>query len=161
MITLYEYMATRTERIAASLADFVATTNPDRLDWAPATGPESRTRSVLALVAECVGVNQYVTALLRGEAAPLVPGKTGPLPEVATSAGAYELLTASAAELAAAIRALDEDALARPYPHWRGALSGELMIEIPYRNMAYHAGQVNMIQLLDGDTEFHLPASWL
>ena len=29
-------------------------------------------------------------------------------------------------------------------------------MEMPYRNMAYHAGQVNYVQMLYGDTEFHI-----
>jgi hypothetical protein len=68
---------------------------------------------------------------------------------------------ASGTELAAAIRSLNEESLTTAYPHWRGPIVGESMLEVAYRNMAYHAGQVNMIQLLSGDTEFHVPPTWL
>ena len=39
--------------------------------------------------------------------------------------------------------------------------SGEVLIDMPYRNMTYHGGQINLIQLLLGDKEFHMaPAAF-
>jgi hypothetical protein len=162
MISLFEFQARRIERMAASLADFMSTTAPDRLDWCPATDANSQTRSVMAQVSECVSVNRYCAALLRGETPEQIPGRDG-VPPITFSdrEDAEGQLIASGRELAGAVRALDAEALTRHYPHWRGPLAGELIIEMPYRNMAYHAGQVNMIQLLSGDTEFHLPPTWL
>ena len=34
---------------------------------------------------------------------------------------------------------------------------GEVLIDIPTRNMAYHGGQINFLQLLLGDKESHIP----
>ena len=65
-----------------------------------------------------------------------------------------------AEELAAAIRGLTEEDLERTYPHPRGPRLGANLILICYRNMAYHAGQINYIQTLYGDQEFHVPANW-
>lgn len=162
MTTLFEFQARRIERMTASLAHFVATTAGDRLEWCPATDTNSQTRSVMAQVGECVGVNRYTAALLRGEAPEQFPGRNGaPLITFSNGEEAQEQLVASGQEFAAAVRALNEDALTRTYPHWRGPLTGEVLLEAPYRNMAYHAGQINMIQLLAGDTEFHLPPTWL
>lgn len=157
MTTIFQFQANKIERMAASLAHFVATTAPDKLEWRPATGDESQTRSVLEMVAECVQVNYYTAALLRGEPA----GRPAATLTFASSDEAGQQLVASGQTLAAAVAALDEEDLTRRYPHWRGQLAGEVLIEAPYRNMAYHAGQVNMIQLLTGDTEFHLPPTWL
>jgi len=157
MTTIFEFQARRIERMAASLAHFMTTTAPDKLEWSPATDTNSQTRSVMAMVGECVQVNRYVAALLRGE----TPEWAASSITFTDSEDAKQQLVASGQELAAAVLALDEDALTRLYPHWRGPLPGESLLEAPYRNMAYHAGQVNMIQLLSGDTEFHLPPTWL
>ena len=161
MTTLFEFQARKIERMAASLAHFVSTTPEDRLDWCPATDENSRTRSVMMQVSECVGVNRYAAALLRLEIPKQIPGHNAPPVTFSNSADAQQQLIDSGRELADAVRALDETALTRLYPHWRGQLAGELIIEMPYRNMAYHAGQVNMIQLLAGDSDFHLPPTWL
>jgi hypothetical protein len=162
MLSVFEFQARKIERMAASLAHFVATTAPDRLDWSPIVDDQSETRSAMAMVGECVGVNLYTAALLRGEAAPPVPGHEGnPQPTFAGSGDAVQQLISSGQKLAAAVRDLDDESLSRPYPHWRGPILGEVIIEVAYRNMAYHAGQINMIQLLTGDTEFHVPPSWL
>ena len=40
-------------------------------------------------------------------------------------------------------------------------MKGITLIEMPYRNMAYHCGQLNFIQTIYGDKEFHLPPTWL
>jgi len=162
MTTLFQFQARKIERMAASLAHFVATTAPARLNWSPATDEHSSTRSVLSQVAECVGVNEYSAALLRGETpAPFPPQNGAAMPVLSGSDDAQKRLLDSGQTLAAAVRALDEDALTRIYHHWRGPLPGEIIIEMGYRNMAYHAGQINLIQLLNGDAEFHVPPSWL
>jgi hypothetical protein len=162
MLSLFEYQARKIERMAASLAHFITATDPARLDWRPTVDEKSQTRSVLAQAGECVAANRYTAALLRGENTPPIPGRDGnPLVTLASSDEAEQQLIASGQELAAAVRALEEGALAHLYPHWRGPVQGEVMIEVAYRNMAYHAGQINMIQLLAGDTEFHVPLTWL
>ena len=157
MTTVFEFQGRKIERMAASLAHFVSATAADKLDWRPATDASSQTRSVLEQVAECVQVNRYTAALLRGEA----PEFSSLTVTLSDGEDAQQHLLDSGHEFAQAVRGLDESALARTYAHWRGSLSGEVLIEAPYRNMAYHAGQVNMIQLLCGDAEFHLPPTWL
>ncbi len=79
-----------------------------------------------------------------------------------TDAGTAQTeLRKSAAEVAAAIRALPDEALTRNYTMQLMTLSGEVLIDMPYRNMTYHGGQINLIQLLLGDKEFHMaPASF-
>ncbi len=159
-MTLQDYIAEQTERVAAALADFAATTALDRLNWEPSgegSGLDEgggKGRSVLDQIAECVGVNFRFAALLRGEPA------SEASPALQTAASAQEQLTASAAELAAAIRGLSDDALEAPLQLPRGPLLTRNLMLAPYRNMAYHAGQINFIQMLAGDTEFHSPPTW-
>jgi uncharacterized damage-inducible protein DinB len=73
---------------------------------------------------------------------------------------AQQRLMASAEELATAIRGMSEEDLDRIFLHPRAPMRGQNMIMICYRNMAYHAGQINFIQTLYGDQEFHLPPNW-
>lgn len=151
---LQDYVAEQTERVAAALADFAATTAPNRLHWEPSGEGGAKGRSVLDQIAECVGVNFRFAALLRGDAAP----DAFPAPQTATEA--QEQLTASAGALAAAIRGLSDDALEAPLQLPRGPLLTRSVMLAPFRNMAYHAGQINFIQTLAGDTEFHSPPTW-
>ncbi len=153
-MTLQDYVAEQTERVAAALADFAATTAPDRLHWEPTSEGGGQTRSVLNQITECIGVNFRFAALLRGEPALDAP----PAPQ--TAAEAQEQLTASAGALAATIRGLSEDALEALIDLPRGPLLTRNLMLAPYRNMAYHAGQINFIQTLAGDTEFHAPPTW-
>ena len=150
-MTVQEFQARKIERMAQTVAHFVATTSADRLTWCPAVGDESCTRSVLGQVAECIAVNRRFAALLSGVEPPAEQ------PAAEDGAAAQEALIASGQALAAAVRTLPDDALAKTYATPRGDLPGEVVIDLPYRNMAYHGGQINFIQLLLGDKEFHLP----
>lgn len=154
-----EYMAGQTERIAFGLAHFIATTPEDKLDWTPKVEGSTPLRSVLQQVAECVEVNRLIARVLSGGGAAPPPGNAENL-TFANGEEAQKELIASAAELAAAIRGLSEDDLKRPFHHPRGQLLGENLIIACFRNMAYHAGQVNFIQMLCGDPEFHVPSNW-
>ena len=152
-----EYMAIQIERTADSLAHFIGTTHEDKLQWQPQTEGSAPTRSVLEQVAECVVVNRMIAAGLRGDAMPATPYSSLVL---TTAAEAQEQLRASGAELAAAVRTLTEADLEKLYQHPRGQFLGANLIMMPLRNMAYHAGQVNLIQMLAGDPEFHVPPQW-
>lgn len=158
-MTVPEYIARQTERMADSLAHFIATTPEDRLVWHPSIEGGAPTRSILEQISECVVVNRAIAALLRGAAAP-PSGPNSPAIRFANGQDAQEQLVASARELAAAMRMMTDADLARVYDHPRGRMSGENVIIMCLRNMAYHAGQANFIQILYGDVDFHVPPTW-
>ena len=157
-MTVAEYMARQTERMADSMAHFISTTPDDKLAWHPACEGSGRTRSILEQTSECVNVNRMIAALLRGGD---VSHLANP-PEIhfANGQDAQEQLVASARELATAIHAMTGEDLSRAYNHPRAQIKGENLIIMCYRNMAYHAGQANYIQTLYGDAEFHVPPTW-
>lgn len=157
-MTVGEFQAKKIERIAEALAHFVETTRPDRLDWEAPSQGEKPCRSVMEQAAECAVVNRLSLTLLRGET--VDPGARANLPKYASAQEAREDLTGSAQALAEAVRGMTDEDLARAYPFWRGPVTGDVLIEMAYRNMAYHAGQVNFIQCLYGDNEFHIPSTW-
>ncbi|HZP80198.1 MAG TPA: DinB family protein, partial [Chthonomonadaceae bacterium] len=130
-----------------------AMTQEDRLDWHPSADPQSKTRSALDQAAECIDVNRRMAALLRGE----TPGPPVFERPFADGKEAQEQIRESAKELAEAVRGLDEEALTRIYTTAMGPMPGALLLEIAAGNLNYHFGQINYIQTLYGDTEFHLP----
>ena len=155
-MTVFEFQASRIETTSELLAHALATTAPDKQDWRPALAGSVPTRSALEQVGECVLVNRYFAALLRGESPEGNPLGLG-VPDFASAEDAQSELLASANGLAAAVRALPDEALSGTLPHWRGPLPVMRALDGPNRNMAYHAGQINFIQLLAGDSEYHLP----
>jgi hypothetical protein len=158
-MTVAEYIARQTERMADSLAHFVGTTPADRLVWHPKIEGEATTRSVMEQISECVSVNRAFATLIRTGAMSIPPGGW---PDIAFVNGsdAQEQLVSSARELGEAIRSMSDEDMSRAYEHPRGPILGENLVLMGYRNMAYHAGQINFIQTLYGDTEFHIPPMW-
>ena len=155
-----DYMAEQIERMGPILAHFVETTAPEKLTWQPMVEGSAATRSILEQIGECVGVNLIFAALLRGEGAGAPPGAY-PVPQLTNASEAREQLIASTSALADAVRVLDDDGLTRTFQTRRGATTGKNLMIAAYRNMAYHLGQINLIQLLAGDAEFHAPSNWL
>lgn len=161
-MTVFEFQARRIERIAEAVVHFVDTTDPSRLDWRPPCEGGTQSRSVLDQLAEIILVNRYFTSLLRGKTPdPATLARESPTRPFTTAEEGKEQLLASARELADTIRSQDESMLTHTYSHRRGPILGENLLEMPYRNMAYHAGQINFIQTLAGDPEFHVPPTWL
>lgn len=154
-----EYAARQTERMAEALAYFLTTMPEEKLRWQPMLEGSAGTRSVYQQVSECVLVNRYFAALLRGETS-ATPSNT--LPDIAFAGveDAQQQLRDSANELAEAILALGDERLTETIAHPRGLILAENFILMAYRNMAYHAGQLNFIQTLYGDAEFHVPPNW-
>ena len=158
-MTVQQFMADQIVRIADSLASFLESTDQAKVSWQPDPPGSAPARSALELAQECVAVNRYFAALLRGERVEAPPGGVRGT-ALADVADALRQLTESSADLADAIRSLDDDAFAKTYSHWRGPVTGDKLTIGAYRNMAYHAGQINLIQILAGDAEFHVPSSW-
>lgn len=149
-------MAEHTERMGLAMADFISTTKPEMLTWTNWVPTASSARSALELVAECVNANRLFAALLRGES----PEKPDDL--TLTAEEAQTQIVASSRELADAMRLVEDSAFEKLFEHpVRGEISGKILMMGAYRNMAYHAGQINFIQILSGDNVFHLPPTWL
>jgi len=141
------------EKSAAILANFVDSTREDRLRWHPSVDESSNVRSVLEQIGECIFVNQRFHSILRGKGLPEAPKVWD---DFTDAADAITRLKESAHQLAKVVEVMDSEALAKDYTTHRGPMPGILLIQFPVRNMTYHMGQINMIQLLYGDTEFHI-----
>lgn len=154
-MTVQEFQADKIEGAAKLLAFWLGVMPEDKQSWVPEIEGAAGLRNARELVAECAAANRFFTALLKGEK----PALFRPFEiksEYATGEEAQQDLIESAAACAAVVRGLSDEDLAKEY-RLRWPMPGYQIIDFPYRNMAYHAGQVNQLQLLYGDAEFHLP----
>src|SRR5262249_25165578 len=109
-MTVQEFQARKILRIAQTLAHFVATTPAEKLDWCPCLDEKSCTRSVLDQIRECVACNRYIACLLGSGEIASAAGR--PISDAQT---AQEQLLLSAEELAAMVRVMPEESLAKPF----------------------------------------------
>ena len=138
---------------AMIMATFVESTREDKLRWKPAIDESSKTRSVLEQVGECIYANVRFRHVLLGETFPAPPAEWDTFSSVED---ATTQLKDSANQLADVVSAMDCAGLAKEYATHLGPMPGALAMQFPVRNMTYHMGQINMIQLLYGDTAFHI-----
>ncbi len=156
-MTLFEFQADATARIGRALAFYLQATPPDKLAWTPDLPGAAGLRTMLDMIGECVVVNDLMARCLRGETVVQKPTRDLPPPVFATRDEAQAAIIRSADELARAICALPPGAEAGETLIWRGPIATLAAIEIPYRNMAYHGGQINLLQLLYGDAQTRMP----
>jgi hypothetical protein len=138
------------------MVHFIRTSNPvTALDVTTSAG-KVKLNSVLKLAAECTAVNRmFVAVLTRVE----VSAARKEPQFIDADEACRELLT-SAEQLAGVLESLPDSALGEEFQHPRAVMRGDNAILAAYRNMAYHCGQINTVQLLAGDTEFHVPPNW-
>ncbi|MCW3095410.1 MAG: DinB superfamily [Chthonomonadaceae bacterium] len=151
-MNVQEFQARKVLRIARTLAHFVATTPAEKLDWCPCLDEKSCTRSVLDQIGECIACNRSIANLLGGGNISFDSGRS-----FTDGQTAQEELLRSAEELAAILRIMPDEALTHPYTMPSITVTGEVLIDIPTRNMSYHGGQINFLQRLLGDPESHIP----
>ncbi|MBB6048498.1 DinB family protein [Armatimonas rosea] len=155
-MTVQEFQAEKIEGAAKLLAFWLGAMPEEKQSWTPTLEGAANLRTAREQVAECAGANRVFTQILRGERpTPFSPFEVKS--EYASLEEAQQDLIASAIECAAVVRGLSDEDLAKDYVLRRGTMSGYQVIEFPYRNMTYHGGQINLLQLLYGDTEFHIP----
>jgi hypothetical protein len=155
-MTVQEFQAGCIERAGRTLAFYLETTLPERRDWKPQVEGAAGLRSALDLVGECILLNRTTADILRGGPPPTTSPIFLPRP-FADPAEAGPMQEESARELAVAVRAMTDADLTREFVSRRGPLPGFNLIEMVLRNMHYHGGQINQLQLLYGDTEFRVP----
>ncbi len=151
-MTIQEFQARKVLRIAGALAHFVETTPADKLDYCACLDEKSCTRTVLDQVRECVACNRYITALISGGENSASSDKP-----ITSAQTAREEIMISAEELAAALRLMPDAYLTKSFMMPSMTVTGEVLIDLPTRNMSYHSGQINFLQMLLGDGDSHVP----
>jgi hypothetical protein len=152
-LNVQEWQAVSIEHAAKALATGIETTPAERLDWQPTTEGSAKTRSILEQCGEVIGLNYMAASLLSGRGRPERPAEEPKL----DGPTAIAQVQASAQALAAAVRALPDDQFNTVHDLGFAKLTSAQVMEIALGNMSYHWGQLNLIQLLYGDTEFHIP----
>ena len=157
-MTIAEWQAHQTVKAAKILSHFVESTPEDRRKWQPKADEASDVRSILEILGECIFANRRIRCYFLGEEPPAPPANFDTFSSVAEGT---EQLQDSAEAVAAEIAKLKSDDLMRMIKTHRGPLPAAVAMQLPLRNMTYHMGQINMIQLLYGDKEFHINAEFL
>jgi hypothetical protein len=156
MMTVQQWQAKLIERAAQALAVWVETTPEDKLTWIPAVEGTAGMRSVLQQCDEIVGLNTAMAGLLRGQQQDLAAAEQS-AGGLTTAAQAVAKLTETSANLAAAVRDMPDSAFTQVYYTGWAKLPGSVLLELALNNMMYHGGQMNYVQMLAGDKEFHFP----
>jgi len=151
-MTMFEWQAWATENAADTLAFWIEKTEDDKVDWVPCMEGSTNTRCALQLGSECINVNKMMASMFRGETPPVREEK-----EYTDKAECIAALKASGKELADAIRGMSAADVDKAYETPFGPMPGRMLLQIGLGNMQYHGGQINMIQLLYGDSKFHIP----
>lgn len=155
-MTVQEFQADKIEGAAKLLAFWLGAMPEDKQSWVPEVAGAAGLRSARDQVAECAAANRLFATILKGEKpTPFRPFEVKS--EYASTEEAQQDLIASAAECATVIRGMSDEDLEKEY-RLRWPMTGYQVIEFPCRNMTYHGGQVNQLQLLYGDAEFHIPS---
>ncbi len=157
-MTLGQWQARLIVKSANIMAFFLETSPIDKVRWRPAVDEKSKTNSMMEQVAKCTYANVRFRHVFLGEEA--LPRPATWENNLSVEEAAAELKE-SAKLLAEVVEKLDAAGLAKEYMTHRGPMSGALAMQFPVRNMTYHMGQINMIQLLYGDTEFHINEEFL
>lgn len=153
---LQDYMADRYEGIGRFVAHWIETTPPEARDWLPPVPGSSMTRTIADMLAEFICVNRYVLSAFGQGAAPEGHPMHAPRDFATIEEGLGEFL-AGVDAVAACYRTMGDADLEREFPFAGRTIKGSDALEIPYRNLCYHGGQINLLQLLAGDAEMHRP----
>ena len=143
-------MLAQNVRVNNRMLSYAIETSPCAKDWSPEI--KGKGRSMLQQADECVQLNRYVAAEINGK-----KGSFSETPVIADSASAHKAVAESAEELAKALDGADDSVLQRPVEFPFGTFPTAIAVNIAMNNATYHWGQVNYIELLDGNTEFRIP----
>ncbi len=145
-------------RAAMLLAHAVETTPAEYYHWKPvAVGQTGEGRSIVDQLLEVGGIFTKFTSIIHGTD----PVDQGFDKETVDGATAIKFMNDSAANLSAAILAMDEGRLTEVHDLGWAKMPIGFMIEMAHNNAIYHFGQVNYMQLLLGDPEFHMPPGFM
>jgi hypothetical protein len=151
--TICKYLAEEARGNGRLLSYCLESTNCDKA-WKPSV--KGSGRSMLEQADECAKLNHMVAAMLRGQQP---SGGEGPLITDATQAA--NAVMASANDLANALEGMQDAELDKMVQLPFGTYPARFAAGISNANMIYHWGQINYIELLDGDAEFRIPPEFV
>jgi hypothetical protein len=123
-----------------------------------ATKPGNSERCAYDFTYEIVLLNRRVVHRLKGEDPGAWPGGSGFVaapPEFCHQEAAIKELEDSVAALLSVLKQFPAERMTEPIAIESGMTSAEELCRIVAGNLAYHDGQLNLIQLMDGDTKVH------
>lgn len=143
MSSIKEIAKNATMTVADRLCKDASYIPDEKMDWRPM----EHGKSAVQIMAECASTNLVFADVLNGAAPREIPVITDP-------AELSSHLMESATEVCKAIDSMDSllDLLQMP---WGASMSATEAIMLSASHMQYHDGQINYIQLLLGDSNFH------
>lgn len=120
--------------------------------------PGGVAQHVVHILAHCGATNRFYAAVIAGE---LLPYRTQDerdeaIADCDTFPKATAFLNTSVDRLRASIEALSPEQAGQPMVMpWGERLPAALGLMAPVEHMRYHEGQINLIQMLLGDDEYH------
>lgn len=152
-MTAFEWHAQQIEMAAKALSHFFLTTEPGRRTWCPPGENGGEGRSAIAQMSEVARACNGAAARLRGE----TPPEPVEFTTEEQAQDAADAVIAAGKAYADAVRSCTEDVLEKEFEMpWGATWNGTLMLTFPFGNIHYHMGQINYIQTLYGDKEFHV-----
>ncbi len=151
-------LADKIVRSSKLLAYAVETTPAEYHHWKPvAVGQTGEGRTIVDQLFEVGGIFAKFASIIN---------KTEPVEsnvdsETVESSVAIKFLSDSAESLSSAILAMDPERLSEVHDLGWAKMPIAFMLEMAHNNAIYHFGQVNYMQLLLGDKEFHMPPGFL
>jgi hypothetical protein len=130
----------------------------DKRDWIPAIDGTAQTRSVNDMLGELIEVNRMVFNALTGGDAPKQHPMLAPRP-FEDASQALPMFDETLAQALSELEKIDASQLEETLEVGVRTMRYIDLYEVIYRNLWYHAGQVNLIQLQYGDAVFHLPGA--
>ena len=119
---------------------------------------DGKCRNALSMMAEVIGFNYLVAKVLTGENAsfPTPEERDAFAATINSKEAAKAGLDASVANLSAAIEGIsNDDWMTKIMAPWGMEISKAHMCAWAALHMSYHDGQINLLQILNGDHEVH------
>lgn len=119
---------------------------------------DGKCRSVLAMTAEVIGFNHLVASLLRGETRgfPTPEERDAFAAKFTTKEAAKAGLETSVGDVCSAIEGVEaSDWMTKITAPWGVEVTKAHLCSWSALHMMYHDGQINLIQILNGDHEVH------
>ncbi|MDX1933988.1 MAG: DinB family protein [Capsulimonadales bacterium] len=146
-LTVQNYLADAAEKAAVDLLAAYHRLPEDKRNWAPS----EKTRSAANQVAECAIINGGLVGMLESKTVPADAMAKFPAAIGAMLADLSQLepaLKENTAQLAAKIRTLSDEELAVVIQMPWGPRTVLELISLPFWNMSYHEGQINLLSML-------------
>lgn len=154
-MTVQTFMCDRIVQTGKLIVHWVEVMPAERREWIPEIVGSVQNRSVNDILGELIAVNRLVTNALTGGEPPAMHPMVAPRPFTNVSE-ALPMFVATLDEAIAELITIEDSELEQEICVGTRRMRPIDFFEIIYRNLWYHGGQLNLLQLQYGDDTFHV-----